>query len=184
MMAIYQPQAPKIAQIIVPTPTKEPVAQTILSFGNPSIATSSSPLRQPADLNYSLPINISTGRNKVTAVQLEMQYDPLLLTDVQVIPGSFFTNPNVFLNEIDIKFGRISYAFGIKPIGQGVIGKSTVANLTFSVKAKTAEKTAVIFLPKTSITAEGISESVLKEANLGQFTVGINNSTPSAAPNQ
>ena len=183
MMAIYQPQTPKIAQRTVPTPTKEPMAQTILSFGNPSIATSSS----TSTLNYSLPINISTGRNKVTVVQLEMQYDPLLLMDVQVIPGSFFTNPNVFLNQIDTKFGRISYAFGIKPIDQGVTGKSTVANLTFSVKAKTAEKTAVIFLPKTSVTAEGISESVLKEASLGQFTVGINNSTPStpsAAPNQ
>ena len=50
MMALYQPQAPKALPI---TTVKEPVAQTILSFGNPVIATSSS----ISTLNYSLPVN-------------------------------------------------------------------------------------------------------------------------------
>jgi len=173
MMALYQPQAPKATQI---TTIKEPVAQTILSFGNPSIATSSS----ITTLNYSLPINIQTFKNKATAVQLELQYDPEILINVTVVPGSFFANPDVLLNQIDSKTGRISYAFGIGLTGQGVVGQGTVATLSFSVIAGTAKQTAIIFLPKTLVTAEGIRESVLKETFNGLFTVGEKPSTSSA----
>lgn len=175
MMALYQPQAPKTAPI-VSTPTKEPVAQSMLSFGNPVIATTSS----TTTLNYSLPVNITTGKNKVTAVQLELQYDPLVLTNVAVTPSSFFTDPIVLLNQIDTKTGRISYAFGVPPAGQAVAGKGVVANLTFSTRAKISERTAIIFLPKTLVTAEGIAESVLQQSANGLFSVGNLNSTSSA----
>lgn len=183
MMALYQPQASKVIQSVIPTP-KAPVAQTVLSFGNLSTATSSSPLRQSADLNYSVPINISSGKNQVTAVQLEMQYDPAILTNVVVTTGSFFPKPDVLLNQVDSKTGRISYAFGVGLSGQGIAGQGTAATLNFSVKAGTAQKTAIIFLPKTLVTAQGVNESVLKEANVvGQFTVGESNSAP-PLPNQ
>jgi len=172
VMALYQPQASKTQ---VPLPIKEPVAQTSLMFGTPVIATSSS----TTTLKYSLPIVITTGSNKVTAV--ELQYDPLVLTNVAVTPGPFFPKPIALWNQIDPKTGRISYAFGIGPADQGVSGTNTVATLTFSVKAGTSEKTAIIFLPKTQVQAQGVSQSVLKQTNVGQFTFGINNSTPSAA---
>lgn len=182
MMALYQPTATKTTQtVVVP---KEPVAQTILSFGSPSVATSSSTTIK----NYTLPINISTGKNQVTAVQLEMQYDPKVLTNVVLAPGSFFTNPDVLLNQTDVKTGRISYAFGVGLKDSGVVGKGIVANLTFSVKANTLEEPTILFLPKTLVTAKGINESVLKEAE--NFTSRLvprgekNNSTPSATPKQ
>lgn len=182
MLAIYQPQASKVAQT-TPTP-KEPVAQTTLSFGSPAIATTSSALT----LDYSLPINITTGKNKVTAVQLELQYDPLILTDVEVVPGPFFANPDILLDQIDVETGRISYAFGVGLTDKGIAGKGIVANLTFSTRAaSTPKKTAIIFLPKTIVTAEGINESVLKPTINGLFTVGTvekKSSTSSAAPNQ
>jgi hypothetical protein len=173
MMVVYQPQAPKTTPAVV---VKEPVAQTILSFGVPEIATASS---TTTTLNYSLPVNISTGKNKVSAVQLEMQYDPLLLTNVKITADTFFTKPVVLIDQIDTKTGRISYAFGIGPTDQGITGNSKVATLTFSTKADIPEKTAIIFLPKTLVTAEGVAESVLKETKVGQFTVGISDSTPS-----
>ncbi len=175
MVAIYQPTTPKITQTSIP---KEPVAQTILSFGAPSVATPSS----ASIVSYSLPINISTGTNKVTAVQLEMQYDPAILTNVSIAPDSFFANPNVLLNQIDFKAGRISYAFGVGLRDQGIAGKGIVANLTFSVSGTTPQKTAILFLPKTLVTAQGINESVLKEAMVGQFTIGKDNSTPTTPP--
>lgn len=176
MMAIYQPTAPKT----IPTPiVKEPVAQTTLSFGAPIIATTSSAFT----LNYFLPINISTGKNRVTAVQLELQYDPAVLTNVAVVPDSFFANPNVLLNQIDTKTGRISYAFGIGLSDQAVVGKGTVANLTFSVRAGIPEKTAIIFLPKTLVMDEEVVQSVLKASTNALFTVGITPTiTPSIAP--
>jgi hypothetical protein len=175
MLTVYQPQALKTTQETV---IKEPIAQTTLSFGNPSIATSSS----ISTTNYSLPINIQSGKNKVTAVQLELQYDPKILTKVAVIPGSFFAIPEVLLNQIDTETGRISYAFGAKLTDPGVVGKGIVANLTFSVTAPgIPEKTAIIFLPKTLVTAEGISETVLKQTTNGLFTIRETLSTPSAA---
>jgi hypothetical protein len=176
VMALYQPQAPKTTQIV--TPTKEPVAQTTLAFGSPVVATSSS----VTTLNYSLPININTSKNKVTAVQLELQYDPAILTNVAVTPGSFFAKPQVLLNQIDVKTGRISYAFGIGINDQGVAGKGVAANLTFSAKSKTPEKTAILFLPKTLVTAQGISVSVLKQTTNGIFTVGEISPSPSTTP--
>lgn len=179
VIAIYQPQSPKTAQETTPVPEK-PIAQTILSFGDPSLTTSS----PSSTLNYSVPINIQTFKNKVTTVQLELQYDPILFTNAAVIPGSFFTTPTILLNQIDFKTGRISYAFNIRPTEKGVVGKGVVANLVFSTSARAPEKTAIMFLPKTSVTAEEISESALKEANLIQFTVGVDNSTPSAISTQ
>lgn len=166
-ITLYNPSNSKPVPTVTTAP-KEPIAQTVLSYGQPSIATSSS----ITTLNYSLPINITTGNNKVTAVQLEMQYDPKLLTNVSVNPGVFFKNPEILLNQIDAKTGRITYAFGVGLTGQGVVGTGTVATLNFSAIAPTAEKTVILFLPKTLVTAQGINESVLKQADVGQFTLG------------
>lgn len=159
MVALYKPQAPKTLQVV--TAPKEPAAQTDLSFGSLSASASSS-----------IPINIATGKNKVTAVQLELQYDPQVLTNVSITPGSFFKNPVILLNQIDAKTGRISYALGINPTDQGVVGQGVVANISFSAKTKTSEETAIIFLPKTLVTAEGVSETVLKTSKNAIFTVG------------
>ena len=172
-LTLYTPSNPKPAQtVIVP---KETVEQTVLSFGQP-VATSSSIAR----LNYTLAINIATGTNKVTAVQLEMQYDPKVLTNAVVTPGSFFKNPVILLNQIDAKTGRISYAFGIGLADQGVRGQGEIAILTFGAKTTVLEQTQILFLPKTLVTAENISESVLKQTNNIQLIIGETISTPSA----
>jgi len=175
MIALFQPQSPKTTPI--KPVVKESPAQTILSFGVPVIATSSS----TSTLNYSLPVNIMSGKNKITAVQLELQYDPLILTDVAIAPGQFFPKPDVLLNQIDTKTGRISYALSVGLTDEGIIDKGAVANLTFSVKAQAPTKTIIIFLPKTLVTAAGINESVLKQAVNTPFTVGKDNFTPSSA---
>ena len=174
VLALYKPSAPKTIQTaIVP---KEPIAQTMLSFGNPSIATSSS----ASTLNYSLPINIATGKNKVTAVQLELQYEPNVLTNVTVTPGSFFKNPSVLLSQIDAKTGRISYAFGVGLKDKGVVGKGVAATLTFEAGSGAPRQTAILFLPKTLATAQGVTQSVLKQTNSIQLIVGEKNSSSSA----
>lgn len=164
-ITLYTPQSSKPAPAVIAP--KEAIEQTVLSFGQPFIAISSSKA-----LNYSLPINIATGSNKVTAVQLELQYDPKILTSVSIIPGSFFQKPDVLLNQIDPKTGRISYAFGVGLTGQGVVGQGIAATLNFETKKGIDEETAILFLPKTLVTAEGVTESVLKQTNVAQFTVG------------
>ena len=171
MITLYNPSNPKPAPIV--TVPKEPIEQTILSFGQPTASSSS-----VTNLAYSLPITITTGKNKVTAVQLELQYDPKVLTNVVVAPGLFFKNPVVLLNQIDVKTGRISYAFGISPQEQGVIGQATVATLTFEATSKNPQETGILFLPKTLVTAEGITESVLSQTNAAQFTVNVASTVP------
>jgi hypothetical protein len=167
MVALYNPNAKPAAIPITPTP-KEEIAQTVLSFGSTNIATSSS----VASLKYSVPINISTGKNKVTAVQLEMQYDPQVITKVTVVPGPFFTKPEVLLEQIDEKTGRITYAFGSGLTEPSVVGQGIVANLTFEAKATPLQTTIISFLPKTLVTAEGINQSVLKQTNDIQIIIG------------
>ena len=103
IITLYNPSNPKPAPIV--TVPKESVEQTILSFGQP-VATSSSSV---TSLTYSLPITITTGKNKVTAVQLEMQYDPQVLTNVSITPSVFFKNPEILLSQIDEKTGRITF---------------------------------------------------------------------------
>ena len=174
MMAFYQPQASKTAQT-TPTVPEKIAAQTTLLLGTPILATSSSVLNL-----YSLPVEITTGENKTTAVQLELQYDPEVLTDVNVIPGPFFGNADVLLNQIDTKTGRISYAISVNLAAQGISGKGTVAYITFSSKINTQKETAILFLPKTLATATGINESVLRQTTNGLFMIGKESFPPRA----
>ena len=178
IIAIYQPQTSKINQTAI-TP-KKLIAQTDLSFEKPILATPSSALVS----NYSLAVSISTGENKVTAVNLELSYDPQVLTNVTVIPGSFFAKPDVLLNQIDAKTGIIFYTLGVGFRNPAVTGKGTVAIIAFSSKAKTPEKTTISFLPRTLVTASEINESVLKQATNGFFVLGEDFPATNASSNQ
>lgn len=153
----------KIIEII----SKESFAQTVLSFGDSSVIDSTA-----STINYSMPVNISTGKNKVTAVQLELQYDPKILTNMAITSGPFFTKSDVLLNKIDTENGRISYAIIIGLTDEGVVGDGVVVNLTFSTSALVPAKTKITFLSKTKVTAEGISESVLKQTVTSPFVCG------------
>lgn len=171
-VTLYKPITKPIPRITAP---KEPVAQTSLMFGTLSSSTS----LPSSNLTYSIPINIETQKNKVTAIQLELQYDPLALTNVSVVPGPFFQNSNILLSQINAKTGRISYAFGVGLTDAGVMGKGVVAIITFESKPEKAQKTGILFLPKTKITAEDLPQSVLQTTVNALFTVGI---APSITP--
>lgn len=152
------------------TPTVvQPAQETSLLFDNLSMIPSSS---SAAKATYSLPIKINTNRNVVTAVQLELLYDPETLTNIAINQGDFFVNPVSLLNKIDPKNGRISYALGISPTQSGRQGIGIVATLTFQAKTLTPKPTSISFLPKTLVTAEGVGQSVLKSTNSAQFIMG------------
>ncbi|MGA2911845.1 MAG: cohesin domain-containing protein [Candidatus Levyibacteriota bacterium] len=144
--------------VIRPTPAPEMPAylQTELSFSTPVNTTLNS---------YSTNVLISTGNNKITAVQLEIAYDPKVLTNVDIAPGTFLTMPVVLLKKIDTVNGRLSYALGMSPSQKPTGGNGTVATLTFStIPGTTATQTPLNFEPKTAATAVGYAPSVLKQA--------------------
>lgn len=117
-------------------------------------------------------VNIDTSDNAVTAIQLEIAYDPNFITNVQVTPGALFDNPVLLINKNNVKEGRYTYAYGIMPNRPTVQGVGTVATITFTAVEKSGGQspmgripsTQLALLPTTLVTARGVSESVLKSA--------------------
>lgn len=138
----------------VPSATPSP-AQTTLIMLDSSVGTQSA--------TRSVDVRIDTGNNKATGVQLEIAYDPEILTNVDIEEGTFFENPVTLLKEINREDGRISYALGVAPGLGGVYGAGTVTRLTFRTTSDTGQ-TKIEFLPKTLVSGEGIIQSVLKSS--------------------
>jgi hypothetical protein len=154
---------------IQPTPT--PVAQTMLAFSpNPANLSTSS---------ASLDVTIDTQSNMITGVQIEIEYDPTVLTNVQITGGDFFTNPITLISNVDPVNGRASYAAVLSPSSSPKQGVGTVARLTFSpVDINKAQLATLTFTPRTLVTATGISVSVLKSATEGSVIIGKVTPTP------
>lgn len=165
----------------LPTPNlgaqKEIMADSSLSlselYGVGEDATSS------ASTSFMSDVQIVTGKNKVTGVQLEIKYDPALLGTVDIIPGDFLQNPTELLKKIDTEEGIISYALGTE--NEGLSGKGVVATITFVPRTGVRGETAFEFLSKTTVVAENADQAVLKEMSGLEFTLGSNTPTSSSA---
>lgn len=174
-LAIYT-QKPQL-----PVPSAKPSGAAFPSYAHTTL-TLTTPSKNPNLGNYAADVNITTNEDKVTAVQLEMSYDPKALTNVDIKPGSFIQSPVVLLKKVDQINGRISLTLGI-PLGQkGISGTGTVATISFNEIATAKGSTVIDFLPKTAATAQGIAQSVLKTSTGSLFFVN-QNVTPSPAAN-
>ncbi len=82
---------------------QKPVSPTQNSIALPSVSPAQTNLfLSPNPLIISSPsasvdLNIDTKENKVTAVQLELSYDPQAIIITDITPSNFFTNPVVLL---------------------------------------------------------------------------------------
>ena len=142
------------SSLFTPTPA---MAYTTLSL-LPNPFTLSTP-------SASVDASIDTKTNKVTAVQLEISYDPKQLTNVDIAPGTFFDNPLVLLKNIDEKKGLITFALAISPAQSAKQGTGNVATITFTSNLAKGTQTEIKVLPETLVTAEGVSSSVLKSSS-------------------
>lgn len=147
-----------------PTPSIKPVLpETSLLFGKLETATSSGIARL-----YLLPIIINTGTNKVTTVQLELSFDPSILTNVSIAPSTFFKNPNVIINKIHTDTGKVFYALAATQPEGSKQGEGMLATFAFESKMSSGSST-ITFLPRTFVTAEGLESSALKSTNSAQL---------------
>lgn len=137
-----------------PTPS---LIQTVLSLSPGAVEVSSAA--------GSVDVIIDSANNNVTGVQLELSYDPAVLTNVALSPASFFETPSVLINRVDAKNGKISYAIVIPPTGTAKKGAGNVAKINFDVKKGATGSTQIQFLPKSIVTAEGLGYSVLKSTS-------------------
>ncbi len=131
-------------------------------------------------------VEIDTSDNPVTAVQLEIAYDPKVLSNVKVVSGPLFLNSVVLINKDNPTTGRFTYAFGRTPGQAPVQGTGVVATISFTAKAS-AQPSQLTLLPTTLVTARGVATSVLKSSSGTQVIVGTgdammkkDSSTPSA----
>lgn len=158
----------QVSKNIPTTPTPTPFAESILSI---IPATTSATATTTKTYNVMLDSNINT----INAVQLELSYDPKVISNVVIKSGTFFPRPLELIKDIDSVNGRISYALGIQPADQGIKGLGTVATVSFQIlPTATVSSTTISFLPKTLVTAQGVIQSVLKTSQ------GVN--IPVAAP--
>lgn len=129
---------------------------------------------------YFSEVLINTNGNKVTSVQLELLLDSKLLKDFQIKEGNFFESPVELIKKIDEKEGRITFALGAQSESEGMSGKAIVATIYYSPVSNKEIITAINFLPKTEVSAQGFSASALS----GTFDglVNIKAVTPTKAP--
>lgn len=155
--SVYQARPIKQAtQIITPTPTPN------FAFTTLSLSQTANNILNQKQIN----INISTDKNSVTAVQMELGFDPKIFSNVTITQGTFFTTPISLLKHVDQVNGRISYALGIQPTQNGVQGNGVVAKITYSLlPLATGLTPKFYFLPKTLVTAENQTKSVLKSTS-------------------
>lgn len=156
---------PSLSQTSTPkTQPASKVEKTSTLFFAPSSlnASSGSSTLQTTD------IMINTGKDSVTGVQIELSYDPKILSNVQIaspVADSFFgTSSIVLFKEVNQELGRISFASGIAPQETPKSGVGKVATLTFTAAKPLASDTAMIkFVDKSMVSHANTQESVLKE---------------------
>jgi hypothetical protein len=147
----------------IPTPTLAPYVKSSLSLSSPN---------QNSSGKYSSNVEIATAGNQVTGVEIDLSFDPKVLTDVAITPGTFFTNPNTILKKIDPAKGLVTYTLFADAKQKSVYGKGTVAVLSFSIipGVKTASS-RINVLPATEAIAIGQFQSVLKTATGTTFSI-------------
>lgn len=157
-----------------PEPSPLPSIQTQISPTVPAnsiLTLAPNPVTVEPGQEGRVSVNIDTSDNEVTAVQLEIAYDPNFITNVKVVPGALFENPVLLINKNNVKEGRYTYAYGIMPNRPTVQGVGEVATITFTAVNKNGQSQMAL-LPTTLVTARGISESVLKSASGTLIIIG------------
>lgn len=140
-----------------PTPTIEKTAE--VSF-TPSIVdltgTSSS---------ASVEVVTATGKNPITGVQVELIYDPTVISNVRLTPpttNSLLGNPGSYITLFtDNKPGSFTYAVAISPTAQEVTGTGSIGTITFTVVKGAKAETQITLGAKTAVTSTAAQGSIL-----------------------
>lgn len=94
---------------------------------------------------------IEAQGDRTKTVQLEMAFDPSMITNLTLEPGPFFSDPKILLNNIDYNTGRISYALEANSPQKKFEKKAPVVKITFTAIPSAQNGSALYFLPKTTV---------------------------------
>jgi len=167
----------------LPISERKPTPQPQVSYAHTLLEINSNPVLEATSSGspaYAVDVNINTEGDKVTAVQLELSFDPKAIVVTDIRPGTFFKNPIPLIKRINEKDGVISYALGINPGENGISGKGTIAVISYKEVGQIGTYTQINFLPKTLVTASETDKSVLKKSIGGLILLGGVNNPPNA----
>jgi len=154
-------------------PTINP--QTQISFSPSVIDTGTNP-----QISQSVNVAANTNGQTISGIQLELSYDPAVLTNITIEPAEnnlFGPNPAVLINSVDPNLGRISFAITLPSLDSDeVVGSSNIATITFSTLQNKVQNTQITVLPKTTVRSLKSTNSLLQNA----MPLNINFSSPSA----
>lgn len=119
---------------------------------------------------------INTNSNTVSSVQIEISFDPIAFSNIDINPPidtSFFGekgNYNILLKNIDYKNGRISYAVSLNKNETAKSGIGKIAVLSFTTNPNVNQtNTKIKLLNKTTVNQPEVGPSVLR--NLSELSL-------------
>lgn len=157
-----QRQAVTVTASVTPTPSVEKTANIAFSPASLDLSSGSS--------SAVVSLMVDTGKVPVTGVQIELVYDPAVITDLKLLPAdttnSLFGEPGSYMNLFtDSRTpGDITYAIAINPTGNPIGGTGSVGKISFNV-VKGKPTAQISFGKKTIVTARTTQQSILNLAN-------------------
>ena len=144
---LLHPSSKNNTQLLQQTSEAQPVAHTDTV---PLSMTTSTPFVLPGR-TVTISVLIKDTKQNVHLTQLELGYNPTVLTILSIRPGTFFTNPVNSLQTIDPNTGRISYALScLDATTCKTTSSQTIATITAIVASyANTKQTTITFLPKT-----------------------------------
>ena len=128
---------------------------SIAGVVGPKIAFSTTTSTMKLGESKSFDILLSTDTNFITAVQVDLSYDPTVLDQVTFSNG---TITPVVLKPLSTNNGIASITLGVMPTkafhGNGIVGK-------LNVHAKTIKKTSITFTQNSIVTSMNINSNTL-----------------------
>lgn len=147
-------------QVSRPTPTPQP-RQTLLYFSPPSLTINSQSQTQEK-----LNLVIQTNANSIYGADIELSYNPNLITNLHINPGTFILNAESLPTSKN-KLGTLSYIIAVPLKAKPVKGTGILAQISFNINKSAlqqAKSTQISFQPTTSISGFNQQYSVLNVA--------------------
>ncbi len=161
------------SQTATPSPT-QPVVKTAKLYFEPNSVSASTSSRTPAQAI----VMIDSGGSEISGAQVELQYDPSMLTNVEFIPASssaFFNYPaqaSILTNTVNQTEGMVSFVISIAPNTSPLKGAGVLGTLKFIPVATTPTSLSqIVFTPDSAVTSLTSQESILKEATPLQISI-------------
>lgn len=150
--------------VVAPTQAPQAPKTATIAFSPASLNMSNT-----ASSTATVDIIASTNGAPITGAQVELLYNPALITNVKFLPpdagNSLFGAPGAYMNLFtDTKTpGDTTYAVAIQPAGQPVNGTGSIGKVTFTV-VKGAPTATINFGKGTLVTAKSTTGSILQNA--------------------